>query len=120
MNNVPFEQFAKQYESMIGGPSRAYGALALDYVEKLVSSQFEATRASVDAGVGLARSVLDIKDPDGLRSYVESQQKVAQSLGERLKGDAEKVVAINQEFVEKAQKLAESNAKSVTKAAAAK
>ncbi|MCP1675289.1 phasin family protein [Natronocella acetinitrilica] len=114
MNNVNLEQFNKQFEALFVAPARAYSTLALDHAEQLLNAQYDATKAYADAGLSHVRAMLDIKDPQGLRSYVESQQKVAKDLGERLKGDAEKVVALNQEFVQKAQQLAETNAKNVT------
>ena len=117
MSNVQFEQFNKQFESTVIGPARAFNALAIDHVEKLINTQFEATRAYTEAGLGHLRSVIDVKDPEGLRSYVETQQKAARDLGERIKGDAEKVAALNQEFVQKAQQIAEKNVKTVSKAA---
>lgn len=117
MSNAPFEQFNKQFEAAFAAPVRAYSTLALDHVEKLVQAQIEAGRAYADAGISHCRAILDVRDPEGLRACVESQQKVAKDLGERLKGDAEKVVAMNQEFVQKAQQLAESNVKSASKAA---
>ncbi|QJQ95887.1 MULTISPECIES: phasin family protein [Halomonadaceae] len=108
------DQATKQFESMFFGPARAYAALSLDYTEKLMATQYEAFKAYTDVSMGQARAMLDIKDAEGLRTYVEGQQKVAKDLSERVKGDAEKVVAINQDFVQKGQKLAEENMKSAS------
>ena len=54
---------------------------------------------------------MDVKDAEGLRSYMEGQQKVAKEMAERVKGDADKVVALQQDFIQKSQKLTEENVK---------
>ncbi|MFC3285108.1 phasin family protein [Litchfieldella rifensis] len=117
MSNVNFEKATEQFETLFFGPARAYAALTIDYSEKLISAQFEATQAYTDASLKQARALFDIKDADGLRAYVEDQNKVVKELGERFKGDAEKVVAMNQEFVQKGQKMVEDNVKTASKAA---
>lgn len=115
MSNATLDQATQQFESLFFAPARSYAALSLDYTEKLLAAQFDAVKAYSDVSLSQARAALDIKDAEGLRSYVEGQQKVAQDLGERLKDDAEKVVAMNQEFVQKSQKLAEDNLKAASK-----
>ena len=117
MSNATIDQATQQFESMFFGPARAYAALSLDYAEKLLNTQYEAVKAYSDVSMSQARAMLDIKDAEGLRTYVEGQQKVAKELSERVKGDAEKVVALNQDFVQKGQKLAEENIQTASKAA---
>lgn len=118
MSNATFDQATQQFESLFFAPARAYAALTLDYTEKLVAAQFDAAKTYSDAGLSQARAVLDVKDAEGLRAYAEGQQKTAKELTERLKNDAEKVVAMNQEFVQQSQKLAEDNLKAASKATA--
>ncbi|MBD3895609.1 phasin family protein [Halomonas sp. ML-15] len=117
MSNANIDQATQQFESMFFGPARAYAALSIDYAEKLLNTQYEAVKAYSDVSMSQARAMLDIKDAEGLRTYVEGQQKVAKELSERVKGDAEKVVALNQDFVQKGQKLAEENIQTASKAA---
>ncbi|CAM3299115.1 phasin family protein [Halomonas lysinitropha] len=100
-----------QLESMFFAPARAFASLSVDYTEKLVNAQLEATKAYSDTGLAQLRSLMEVKDAEGLKSYMEGQQKVATELTERLKGDAEKVVALQQEFAEESQKLTESSVK---------
>ncbi|SEK40730.1 phasin family protein [Halomonas daqiaonensis] len=100
-----------QLESMFFAPARAFASLSVDYTEKLVNAQLEATKAYTDTSLAQLRSLVDVKDAEGLKSYMEGQQKVAQELTERMKGDAEKAVALQQEFVEESQKLTESSVK---------
>ncbi|RCV87952.1 phasin family protein [Vreelandella rituensis] len=114
MNNFNFDpkQFdTKQIESMMFGPARAYAALSVDFTEKLVNAQLDASKAYADNGLAQLRSLMNVKDAEGLRSYMEGQQQAAQDLAERLKKDAEKVVSLQQEFVQQGQKLTEENVK---------
>ncbi|WP_148252934.1 phasin family protein [Aidingimonas lacisalsi] len=117
MSNATIDQATQQFESLFFGPARAYAALTIDYTEKLLSAQYEAAKAYSDIGLGQARAALDVKDAESLRSYVEEQQKVAKDVGERLKSDTEKVVAMNQDFVQQGQKLTEDNVKTASKSA---
>lgn len=101
----------KPFEAMLLGPARAYAALSIDYTEKLLAAQLDTAKAYADTGLAQARELLDVRDADGLRNYVEGQQQVAKDISERFKGDAEKVVSLNQDFFQQSQKLAESSLK---------
>ncbi|MCL7939268.1 phasin family protein [Halomonas sp. ATCH28] len=98
-------------------PARAFAALSVDYTEKLVNAQLEATKAYSDVSLAQLRSLVEVKDAEGLKGYLEGQQKVAKELTERAKGDAEKVVALQQEFVQESQKLTESSVKQAQESA---
>ncbi|SEL28448.1 phasin family protein [Halomonas daqiaonensis] len=107
MSNFNFD--TKQFESMMFGPARAYAALSVDFTEKLVNAQLDAAKAYTDTNLSQLRSLMEVKDAEGLKSYMEGQQKVAQELTERLKTDTEKVVSLQQEFAAESQKLTEEN-----------
>lgn len=117
MSKATTQQATEQFESMFVAPARSFGALNLDYTEKLVAAQFDAVRALADVGLAQARGWLDVRDADSLKSVVESQQKASQDMGERLRGDAEKIVTLSQEYVQQSQKLAEDSLKAATSAA---
>ncbi len=117
MNSINFGKTTEQLETFFFGPARAYATLSLDYSEKLANAQLDAIKAYSDASLSQARAAMDIKDAEGLRSYIEDQQKVAKDLGERVKGDAEKVVALNQDFAQQSQKLVEGSVKTASQAA---
>ncbi|MEQ5801790.1 phasin family protein [Halomonas sp. H10-9-1] len=101
----------KQVESMFFAPALAYANLAVDYSEKLAHAQLDATKAYTDTGLAQLRTLMNVKDAEGLRTYMEGQQKVAKDLAERMKSDAEKVVSLQQDFVQQSQKLTEDNVK---------
>ncbi|GEN22339.1 phasin family protein [Halomonas cupida] len=105
---------ASQFEDMFFAPARAYTSLTVDFTEKLAHAQLDAVKSYTDTGLAQVRAFTAVKDAEGLRSYMEGQQKVAKELTERLKGDAEKVVALQQDFVSESQKLTESNVKKAT------
>lgn len=110
--NFDSKQFdTQQFDALFFGPARAYASLAVDYTEKLAHAQLDATKAYTDTGLAQLRTLMAVKDAEGLKSYMEGQQKVAKDLAERLKGDAEKVVALQQDFVQQSQKLTEENVK---------
>lgn len=96
-----------QFESVFFAPARAFAALSIDVTEKLANAQLDATKAYTDTGLTQLRSLVEVKDAVGLKSYLEGQQVVARELTERLKDDAGKAAALQQEFVQESQKLTE-------------
>ncbi|WP_163560326.1 phasin family protein [Halomonas sp. NO4] len=106
-----------QLDSLFFAPARAFAALSVDYTEKLVNAQLKATKTYADTGLAQLRSLVEIKDAEGLKSYLEGQQEVANDLAERLKGDGEKMVALQQDFVQESQKLTESSVKQAQESA---
>jgi phasin family protein len=113
MKNLNTQQITEQLESLFFAPARAYAALSVDTTEKLVQAQLDASKAYTDTALEQARSLLNVKDAEGLRAHMEGQQKVVKDLSERLKGDAEKVVSLQQDFAQQSQKLTEDNVKQV-------
>lgn len=117
MSNETVSQIQKQFDSNFAAPARSYAGAMLDHFEQLVNLQFNAVKAYADTGVKQARAALEVKDPSDLNAYIANQQKVFQELGERMKGDAEKVVSLNQAFMQKSQKTAQANVQGAVKAA---
>lgn len=115
--NKQTNQMNQQFQSLFLAPMRSYAALTVDYAERVLNTQYEFAKAYSNASFSQARSMLDIKNSDDLRSFVEGQQKVAQEMGERMKDDTQKVVAMNQEFAEKSKQLVEENVKSTNQTA---
>lgn len=117
MNKATTEKATEQFEGQFVEPARAYGALTLEYTEKVVAAQIDAARAYTDLGIAQARAWVDVRDAEGFKKVIEGQQKAAQDLGERFKGDSEKLGTLGQEFLQKSQKLVEESMKSATSAA---
>ncbi|MDN5870983.1 MAG: phasin family protein [Nitrococcus sp.] len=114
------DRYNEQFERLLIGPTRAFFGLGVEHMEKLTSVQLEATKAYTELGFRQLRAALEIREPKDLESYAQGQQEAVKTLGERVKGDAEKVVALNREFAEKAQQLAQENASGFAKTAARK
>ena len=110
------DKATQQFESLFIAPARAYGSLTLEYYEKLLSAQMEAFRSYSDLSLAQARAWIDVKDSDSLKQVLETQQKAAKELGERLQGYTKKVVDLSQEFLQKGQQLAEQNVKAASAA----
>lgn len=113
----PMQFDTAQIDSMFFAPARAFAALSADYTEKLVNTQLEATKAYADTNLSQLRGLMEVKDAEGLKSYMESQQKIANEMTERMKQDAEKLVALQQEFAAESQKLTESSVKQAQESA---
>lgn len=117
MSTTPPNQLNDQFERFLTGPTRAFMGLGVDHLEKLFNVQLEATKAYTQLSLQQVRASLAIREPKDLENYVQGQQEAVKTLGERVKGDAELVVALNREFAEKAQRLAQDSASNLGKAA---
>ncbi|CAN0516863.1 unnamed protein product [Ectocarpus sp. 12 AP-2014] len=117
MRTVNTNEMTQQFDNMFMAPVRAYMALSVDYTEKMINAQMDASKAYVDTGIAQMRQMMEVKDAEGLRSYMEGQQKVVKELAERAKGDADKVVSLQQDFIQKSQKITEDNVKQAQTAA---
>jgi len=117
MSKATQQSAIEQIESLFVAPARQFGALNLDYSEKLAAAQFDAVRAMTDMSVGQARGWLSVRDADSLKQVVQSQHKGSQDMAERLRGDADKIMNLGQEYLQKSQKLAEDGLKAVAPAA---
>ncbi len=119
MTNDTFKMMNDQADKLFMGPTRDYAKLAVDYAEKLIDAQMDAAKTYTEIGLKQARAALEVRDPEAFKAYAEEQQKIAKDLTERVKGDAEKVVAMNQDFVNEARKLVETNVKTASETATA-
>ncbi|HSP30934.1 MAG TPA: phasin family protein, partial [Halomonas sp.] len=90
MRTLNTNEMTQQFDNMFMAPARAYMVLTVDYTEKMVNAQMDANKAYVDTGIAQMRQMMEVKDAEGLRSYMEGQQKVVKELAERAKGDADK------------------------------
>lgn len=117
MNAFNTNEMNQQFDNVFMAPARAYAALTIDYAEKMLNAQVEASQAYAETGINQLRQLTSVKDPQGLRNYMEGQQQVVKQLAERVKGDADKVVSLQQDYFKKSQKLTEENVKQAQAAA---
>ena len=117
--NKAAEKTSQQFESVFVSPMRSYTLAALNYYEQLVGAQMDAARAYSDMTIAQARTWLDVdvKDADSFKKAMESQQKTAADLMERMKGNSEKVTSISQSFMQDSQKMAEETTKKAVETA---
>ncbi|MCG5541889.1 MULTISPECIES: phasin family protein [unclassified Halorhodospira] len=116
MSNEPVNQMQTQIENTVARPARNYASVMLDHFEQLANLQFEATKAYAETSMQQARAALEVKDSSDVRAYMENQQKVAKEMGERIKGDMEKVASLNQAFAQNAQSVTRDSAEKASKA----
>lgn len=117
MSNEPVNQMQTQIENTVARPARSYASFMLDHFEQLANLQFEAAKAYAETSMQQARAALEVKDSSDVRAYMENQQKVAKEMGERIKGDMEKVASLNQAFAQNAQKVTQDSTKKATETA---
>lgn len=117
IGNINMQQVNEQFEKAFATPVRSYATLALDHAEKLAALQYSSAKAYMDLGLEQARSALDIKDQNDVQAFVSKQQKFAQTLADRVKGDMEKVVELQKDFADKSRKVVEDGVSSATKSA---
>lgn len=110
MSHDILKDLSDRFQTTFFGPTRELSAATLDHVEKLATIQYEATRAYADLGIEQARAAMQIRDAAGFQSYVADQQKLVETIGRRIKGDAEQVTSLNQAYVHNAQQVGQASA----------
>jgi hypothetical protein len=103
----------ESFERLVAAPYRAYTDLMLEYCQKLSAAQNDAIYAGTYLCMAQARTWLEAKDAESFKLVVESQQKSTQYMSERFKGDADRIMALSREYVQKGQKLVEKNMSSL-------
>lgn len=118
--NEALKSWNEQIEKLGLGPARDAAKLGVDHLEQIVGLQLTAAQTFAETAMKEARAALSVSDAKDLQSYLQRQQSLAQEVAARVKADAEKAVALNQDFATKLQKLTEQNLAAVTKLAGAK
>ena len=117
MTEQTINQVNKQIEKTVLGPVRSYATLLTDHAETLAGIQFDAAKAYTDLALKQVRAAADIRDAEGVQSYVAGQSDAAKQFADRVKQDVEKLVSANQSFVQNAQKLTQDSVTTAQKAA---
>lgn len=117
MNTFNTNEMNQQFDNFFMAPARTYAALTLDYAEKMLNAQVNASQAYAETGIAQLRQLTSVKDLEGLRNYMEGQQQIVKQLTEQTKGDADKVVALQKDYFQKSQRLTEDSVKQAQAAA---
>ena len=120
MNDKILKSWNEQIEKLGTGfgPAREAAKLGVDHLEKLVALQLDAAQSYAELAVTEARSALEVNDTESLQAYLKRQQELGNTIGARVKGDAEKVVTLNKAFADKIQKITQQNVAAATPKAA--
>ncbi|WP_016855765.1 phasin family protein [Halomonas smyrnensis] len=113
MTQAATAKTGEQFDTLFMTPMRAYGALNLETAEKLVATQFGIAESFSEATLAQARDWLSVKSAEDVQKTLEGQQQAMQSLGDRLKSDAETLLSLGQDYAQKSQKLAEQQFKAL-------
>ncbi len=113
MTQAKTAKTGEQFESLFVTPMRAYGALNLETAEKLMATQFGVAESLSEASLAQARGWLSVKSAEDVQKALDGQQQAMQSLGDRLKSDAETLLSLGQDYAQKSQKLAEQQFKAL-------
>ncbi|MBK1727184.1 phasin family protein [Halorhodospira neutriphila] len=97
-------------------PTRKLNALLLDHTEKLIHLNLDAARSYTALAMEQMRSALEIRDPEALQGYLNSQTKVAQTVGNRLSQDTNAIAELSKEMGEQVQQIAQENVSALTEA----
>ncbi len=97
-------------------PTRKLNALLLDHTERLIHLNLDAARSYTALAMEQMRSALEIRDPEALQSYLNSQTKVAQTVGNRLSEDTSAIAEMGKEMGEQVQQIAQENVSALTEA----
>ena len=105
MNTQVFDTFNDQSVKLLA-PPRELSKLTIDKLEQLVSLQIASLREYTDLNLGQLKAATDIAGPKDLEAYLTQHQEFVKTVGEKLAGDVQAVVALGKEFTEEAQKIA--------------
>lgn len=118
MNEETMHTLNSQF-NQISVPARKFAELSLDHVQKLAAFQLDAGRNYLALALNQARSAVEFNDPKGFQTFISGQQKLLQSLAQRLGEDAQTVAAYNRDYAEAAINLTQKSAQDSAAVAAA-
>ena len=95
-------------------PMVEFNKLALAYTEKLVELNLAAARKQADVALASWRDALAVKDPEGIKAYLEHQGEVARELVKDYVAEAKMLSELNQETAADMRKLVETNVAKAT------
>ncbi len=86
-------------------PVQQLNALAITNIEKLVKQQVKFLNETSEIGLGQLRSATEIKDIEGLQSYIQGQAEAAKTMSERLLAESKYITELGTEYSNEVQKI---------------
>ncbi|MCP1675077.1 phasin family protein [Natronocella acetinitrilica] len=118
MYDAMFKNFGADFQTAFV-PMQKFNALVIDQLAKVAEFQLAAAKTYSEMGVEQLRAVAGIQDAKSLQAFVESQNKVAKTLSEKLNQDVNTLAGLGKDFTAELQKLAQENVSAANKAAKA-
>ena len=91
------------------GPVTELNALALANADKLANLQVDALKRYADLGLAQVRAGLAVKNPEDMKSYLETSRELAQSAVDAARADQEAVMALGNEYLTEVGKMMNAN-----------
>ncbi|MCG5530595.1 phasin family protein [Halorhodospira halochloris] len=99
-------------------PTRKMSNLMIDHAEKVAHLNLEAAREYSRLAMEQMRSAMNVRDPESMQEYLNSQNKVMQTVSSKLSEDATALADISKNMGEEVQKLAQENVSFITESVA--
>ena len=91
-------------------PVQQLNALTVANIEKLVNRQLAAINEAAEISVNQLKSAVEVKDVEGLQTYLQGQAEAARTISERFVEDSKYAVELGTEFNNEVQKLIKESA----------
>jgi len=111
-----FEDMSKQQEALVANAQKL-NKMAVANFSKVATLQMDALRVCSELGLNQLKSLSDVKDPQALQSYVQTQAGAMKELAEKLLANAKTVTELGVSYNQEAQKMAQDALAKVAKAA---
>ena len=117
MKYFSFEDMSKQQEALVANTQKL-NKLAIANFEKVAALQMNALRSCSELGLNQLKSLAEVKDPQALQGYVQTQAEAVKALAEKMIADAKTVTEMGVAYNQEAQKVAQEALSKVTAKAA--
>ncbi len=86
-------------------PVKQLNALAIENVEKFIDVQLKALKDNTKIGVEQLKSASEIKDVEGLKTYLTNQAEIAKTVSERFVKDAQTAIELGTSYSNEVQNV---------------
>lgn len=94
-------------------PVQKMNQMAIAHVEKIVAIQVESVKAHTNLGIGQMKAANEVSDPWSFMAYLVKQGTYMTKVGEQVVADGQKMKELGGDFMEKAQLVAQEEARAI-------
>ena len=118
MYDAMFKNSGVDFQNLFA-PAQRLNTLLVDQVAKVTAFQLDAVKSYSDMGLEQMRAVAGIQDAKSLEQFIQNQNRVVKTLGEKLNQDASTFAGFGKDFTAELQKLAQESVVGIGKGAKA-